>query len=69
MTKPDNLNLSIVGLSVIKPTGESKEYSANNFILIYDPDDLLIREDYFAGDYPEWLAPPFPKCAVSITAI
>jgi hypothetical protein len=50
--KPDNTNLAIAGLSGRNPNNESKENSVDNFILIYDPNDTLLQEDYFIGAFP-----------------
>lgn len=50
--KPDKQNLAIVGLSFSKSDIKSERNIAENFIVIYDPNDTLLHEDYFTGVLP-----------------
>lgn len=56
--KSNSLNLAVVGLSVGKSEKEWNDSVAENFILIYDPNDILIYEDHFTGVLPGII---FPK--------
>ncbi|HUT29943.1 MAG TPA: hypothetical protein VMX13_09135 [Sedimentisphaerales bacterium] len=55
--KPDNLNLAVVGLSARIYPKEPNENSAENFILIYDPNLKIVHKDYFAEEIPGLLLP------------
>jgi len=56
--KSDNLNLAVVGLSASIYPEEPNQNSAENFILMYDPNMKIVHADYFAEEIP---GPLFPK--------
>lgn len=55
--KSDRMNLAVVGLSIGGSMKESQGNLAENFILIYDSNDILIYEDYFTGILPRIALP------------
>ena len=55
--KPDNSNLAVVGVSLKISVKDPNENSAENFILIYDPNLNLAHEDDFTGGLPGLLLP------------
>lgn len=55
--KSENLSLAVVGISAKISTKDPNENSAENFILIYDSNDKITNDDYFAGEIPMILSP------------